>query len=312
MSERFKGAESPRSVRPKLVYWTVSMSQHIFKKFARSETLPGRLRIQPRDVALLQNLASFRFLNTEQIVALHPGGMRNLRRRLNWLYHSGYVDRPPQQTLSSFSSTHIIYGLGEKGAELLFEDLKERAEKIKLVQMDQKTAFPSFAHALMISQFHAVLTLALKDTGGKIIRWSQGYDLRDMLRVRGQTPELVPDAFFTIEQDDGLWNFFLEADRSTEAHHIFLSKMKTYWEWSRNKTYNDHLNITRFRVLTITPSEERKENLRITAKNADTRREGSNMYLFACEKDYSLKTPEAVLAPIWLSPKDDMEHKILE
>lgn len=211
-----------------------------------------------------------------------------------------------------FSSTHIIYGLGEKGAELLFHDLKERAEKIKLVQLDQKTAFPSFAHALMISQFHAVLTLALQETGGKITRWSQGYDLRDMLRVRGDTPELVPDAFFTIEQNDGLWNFFLEADRSTEARHILLDKMKTYWEWSRNKTYNGHLNITGFRVLTITPSEERKDNLRTTAKNADTRREGSAMYLFACEKDYSLKKPEAVLSPIWLSPKDDAKHHILE
>ena len=62
------------------------MTKHIFKKFARSETLPGRLRIQPRDVALLQNLASFRFLNTEQIefaeqVAASGIGKNYLRER---------------------------------------------------------------------------------------------------------------------------------------------------------------------------------------------------------------------------------------
>jgi hypothetical protein len=283
------------------------MPKHVHKRLTRSQTPPGQLRIQPRDAALLRNLASFRFLNTEHILALHPGGMRNLQRRLRYLYHLGYVDRPPEQAAVSLSSTHLVYGLGEKASEVI-GTAEERAVKMR----SGKVPSPNIAHALMISEFRVVLTLALQDTGGKIARWSQGYDLRDMLRVRGQAPELVPDAFFTIEQDDGLWNFFLEADRSTEAHHIFLSKMKTYWDWSRNRTYEKILGITRFRVLTITPSEERKDNLRITTKNADTRREGSNMYLFACEKDYSLKTPEVVLAPIWLSPKDGVEHKILE
>ena len=285
------------------------MAEHKHKKFVRSKSPPGQLRIQPRDVALLRDLASFRFLNTEQIMALHPGGQRNLQRRLRYLYHLGYVERPESQTLINLPSDYLVYALGKKGAQLAFAE--ERAVK-SWSRLNAKIASPNLAHALMVSQFRTVLTLALQKRGGKITRWHQGYDLKDILTIKGKSPAVVPDGFFTIEIDNGRWHFFLEADRSTMAHHRFLAKMKAYWDWWRERTYNDHLGITKFRVLTITDTEGRKENLRATSKNADTRREGSNLFLFACEKDYSLEKPEAVLQLIWQSPKDDAKHTLLE
>ena len=88
--------------------------------------------------------------------------------------------------------------------------------------------------------------------------------------------------------------------------------MKAYWDWWRERTYNDHLGIAKFRILTITDTEGRRDNLRITTKDADARRSGSGLFLLACEKDYSLEKPEAVLQPIWQSPKDDAKHSLLE
>ena len=238
-------------------------------------------------------------------MALHPGGLRNLQRRLRCLYHLGYLDRPPEQSNAGLSDSHLVYGLGPKAAALL-DSYDERSIK------RLRTAKPNISHALMISQFHTVLHLALKKHGGMITRWSQGYELKDMLAVRGRKAELVPDAFFSIEDGDDRWNFFLEADRSTMPTNRILDKMKIYWQWSRNQTHQNILDITRFRVLTITLSPQRKENLRRITRNADTRQEGSNMYLFATEKDYSLKNPEAVLQAIWSSPKGGEPHMILE
>ena len=53
------------------------MSKPRLKKFERAE-VADPLKLQPRDIALLRDVAEFRFLNTAQIFALHPGGQRNL------------------------------------------------------------------------------------------------------------------------------------------------------------------------------------------------------------------------------------------
>lgn len=288
------------------------MPKHIYKKFVRSPDTAGRLRIQPSDVALLRDLSEYRFLNTEQVLALRHRGLRNLQRRLHDLYHAGYLDRPSQQNISALPKGHIVYGLGAKGAEFLFENREERAEKLRQVRLNRETAFPYIAHALMISQFRATLTLACEKEKAEIARWRQGMELKHDLKLRGENPDLVPDSFFTIEKGDKRGHFFLEADRSTMTLDRFLQKLKTYWEWWRAEKYNERLGISRFRVLTITVSKERKENLLRTAKNADPRRQGSNMFLFLSETEYSLKKPEAVLQPIWVSPRDEAEHSLLE
>lgn len=273
------------------------------KKFVRTDAPPENFRIQPRDRQLLEDVAEYRFLDMGQILALYEGGERNLRRRVSNLYHLGYLERPSaQKTLPAWSS--IIYSLGDKGKELL-----ERKEAIRRKQV----GFPYLSHAMMISQFRATLTLALKNypSHPKIERWSQGYDLRDELASRGQRPELVPDAFFTIRGDDGARDFFLEADQSTMEGKRVLAKMRTYWKWHREKRIQKILGIENFRVLTITISEKRAENLRRITKNADDRQTGSNMFLFLSETQYSLKKPEAMLAPIWASAKGE-KHGILE
>jgi len=285
------------------------MPKYKLQKFVRSESPLGHLRIQPRDIALLQDLASFRFLNSAQIMALHPGGKRNLQRRLHRLYHLGYVERPEAQREIVLASNNLVYALGRKGAEVAFGE--ERAVR-NWSRLNARIKSPNLAHALMVSQFRTILTLALKKRGGEITRWRQGHDLRGELTIRGKSPEIVPDGFFTIKQDDKQWHFFLEADRGSMDHHRFLGKMRAYWNWYCEKTYNAHLNFQSFRVLTITNTEGRRDNLCATTKSADARRTGSGLFLFVCEKDYSLKKPEAVLSPIWLSAKDESKHSLFE
>ncbi|MDP2704288.1 MAG: replication-relaxation family protein [bacterium] len=285
------------------------MAKSIRKKFIRSDAPPGQMRIQPRDVAILRDLASFRFLNTEQVLSLHPGGRRNILQRLSWLYHSGFVERPESQKHIDLPSGYLVYALGRKGAELAFAENRSVQTWSRL---NAKISSPNLAHALMISQFRAVLTLALQKQGGSISRWFQGYDLKDELTIKRKSPAIVPDGFFTMKLGGKQWHFFLETDRSTMSHHRFLSKMRAYWTWFAEKTYNAHLKIENFRVLTVADTEGRTGNLRATTKSADARRSGSGLFLFACEKDYSLKNPATILSPIWLSAKDSDKHSFFE
>lgn len=285
------------------------MSEAKLQKFVRSAAASGQLRIQPRDVALIKDVASFHFLNSAQILALHPGSRRNLQQRLTLLFRLGYLERPPSQKESSLPSDFLVYSLGKKGAFLAFPDKRDRQTWVRI---NAKISSPNLAHALMVSQLRAVLTMALQKRGGQISRWFQGYDLKHELTLNRKSPAIVPDGFFTLKLAGKQWHFFAEADRSTMSHHRFLSKMRAYWKWFAEKTYNAHLKIENFRVLTVADTEGRRDNLRITAKNADPRRTGSGLFLFACEKDYSLKNPEAILSPIWLSAKDDGKHSLTE
>jgi len=146
----------------------------------------------------------------------------------------------------------------------------------------------------------------------KLKRWLQGYDLKYALRGKyGQNPELVPDAFFVVENPQYQYPVFLEADRGTMTEERFVSKMKLYWRWSKEGRLEDNLKFTHFRVITITPNETRSENLRIASKVANSNQQGSNMFLFTSEKNYSIAKPEAIFEPIWKSPKDDIPKTII-
>src|SRR3990167_74817 len=101
------------------------MAKPRLKPFQRSG-VADPLKLQPRDITLLRDVWEFRFLNTPQILALHQGGKRNLLRRLTSLFQHGYLARRKTQPPARLSSTHMIYSLGRKGAELLAKDAKEQ------------------------------------------------------------------------------------------------------------------------------------------------------------------------------------------
>jgi hypothetical protein len=287
------------------------MSKPRSKLFQRLE-VSDPLKLQPRDITLLRDVGEFRFLNTPQILALHKGGERNLLRRLSSLFQHGYLDRPLKQTSAKLSSSHMVYTLGRKGAELLSKDAKEREGIYRRLRENERT-LPLMAHSLMISQFRVCLMLAAKAHGVKITRFTQGYDLKDMLRdVHGENPSLVPDAFFTIEDKDDVINFFLEADRGTMTAERFVNKLKIYWSWRDDERLKNKLRLSRFRVLTIAPSERRSDSLRNAGKGGDPRGDGSLMFLFTPETKYRLSEPKKILEPIWKSPKDETPHTILE
>ena len=275
-----------------------------YKKFERSKA-PPKFRISEADLKILQDLADYRVLDTRHIIALHSEIYpRTIQRRLQLLFQAGFLERPVYYSQYQAPS-YIIYSLAKKGAELLFPG--ERTTKWS------KRLKPNFLkHSLLISEFRVILTLALKNKKkSKLLNW-QEENLFDTVFLEGERLPISPDAFFTIEDGDDLLHFFLEANRSTMKDKRILDKMKAFWQWWTEEGHKKKFNISVFRVLTVTISEERKENLRKITKLADERRRGSEMFLFACQKDFNLEKPESILEPIWQSPKDENWHHLLE
>jgi len=281
--------------------------KHVFKKFERNPA-PLRFRIGAVDMQILKDLTSYRFLDTKQILTLHPDySARTVRSRLQLLYHAGYVERPRGQ-FSYYEHPHLIYSLAKKGAALVSQDkglptVTDRPHEMGVSFM---------RHSLMISNFQATLRLALKKAEGfKLAVW-RDLGAIDAVHCEGERLPIAPDAFFTIEAKDYFMHFFFEADRSTMAADRMLNKFKGYWNWKLEGGHERKLDIPNFRVLTVCLTEERAEHLRQITAKANGRETGSDMFWFACEKSYNLENPDNILSPIWRSAKGGSPRHLLE
>lgn len=205
-------------------------------------------------------------------------------------------------------SDYLVYSLGKKGASLVSQNKGAKIE----AKPSKEIGVSFMRHALMISDFRLVLEAALKNNDTfKLAVWRELGPI-DAVHCNGERLPIAPDAFFAIDHKDYVMHFFLEADRSTMTLERMANKFKGYWNWKIEEGHKRKIGIANFRVLTICLSDERVENLRQIAKNADANQAGSEMFWFTCEKTYNLENADAILEAIWKTPKNDNPHHILE
>src|SRR5215469_14065878 len=92
-------------------------------RFRRSNAISG-LRMTQRDQEILQYVHRHRFLRSDHIAALVAGSRQQVTRRLQRLYHHGYLERPKCQ-IERYQpgSRRMAYGIGNKGAAWLKREL---------------------------------------------------------------------------------------------------------------------------------------------------------------------------------------------
>ena len=295
------------------------------KKYTRERTKAPGMILQARDIKILELVHEYRFLRSEQIAALVQEDGVKLRtnqvilKRLQKLFHNGLLDRPRDQIRYDMMGTDkMIYALANGGADVLAEKRGLDRGKIEWAKKNREVKRPQLWHVMIVSQFRACLEIALKKRSDvELLFWRQGDEIRDYVKVKDKKGDdrrcaVWPDGFLCIKAPRGNFYFFLEADRSTMVNARFLDKMRRYWAYWLEKGHTQKYGIKKFRVLTITRSEARKENLRKAIKKADPKGKGSPMYMFACEKSYSLKEPESLLQAIWQTPAGEEWQSLMD
>lgn len=132
----------------------------------------------------------------------------------------------------------------------------------------------------------------------------------------GYRRAVIPDAFLGLyfkDRPKQANTVFVAVEIETgtrDTMKAFLHKMRLHWQAWKERAYEKRFGIQRHRVLILTPTEATKENRRRATKQADDRRQGSEMFLFTSEERYSLTVPQALFEEIWQSPKDDRFHSI--
>ena len=283
----------------------VSPPSRRLPKFTRAKhSWRPPLVLQERDLTFLRAAADCRLLSTPQYLLLFPESRDAVYRRLQLLFHHGYLDR-----LGGNPSAPMVYALATRGAEILVERgyLKDAGDWRKRNQ-DLRDRY--IAHQAMITNFRITLTLATRERPGIRLLFfrREGLDLRDRVIATGngrrQTLPINPDGFFGLqfpELPEGRNRafFFLEADRSTMTRERFVQKLMGYWEWFSQGGHTRKHGIRSFRVLTVTKSEERTASLNQAAGEAEDLREGLRIFWFTSEKRFTPDQPASVFEPIW-------------
>jgi hypothetical protein len=215
----------------------------------------------------------------------------------------------------------MVYGLGDEGADLLAEAYGIDRGKIIWKEKNREVRERYMKHTLMVSNFRACLSLGLRRISeANLLFWMREnpQELRDYvsLKERGKRRRLsvIPDGFFGVEDPKGKMYFFMEADRSTMTNTRFRNKMRAYWLWWKQGGQKRRFGIDNFRVLTLTRTRQRMENLIRATQKADEKRNGSYMFWFTTEEYINLMDPLVSLQRIWRTSaaKDQEFHSLLE
>jgi hypothetical protein len=257
-------------------------------RFKRDPDRAGAFQVTRRDLEILRHVAEHRFIRSEWIIKLVGGSKQHLIRRLNLLYHHGYLDRPRCQLdyYHEGGSKSLVYGLASRGAGRLRRDLDMPFERMDWTTRNKGVGRLFLEHTLMVSDFMAALELNSRqrpdvrllfthelpqpkgpENHREPFRWT--VDLPGKRRVG-----VVPDKVFALEvtHPDGRierTHHFLEADRATmpiERHDLrqscVLRKLKSYEGTYATGIHRTRLGAERFRVLIVTPQTTRAQNIR--------------------------------------------------
>jgi DNA-binding PadR family transcriptional regulator len=271
-----------------------------------------------RDLDIMDLVESFRLVTSEQIQTLIQGSGQGVLRRLQKLFHAGYVDRLQPKTAYGSGSAKMVYAITNKGVRALHEEgrIKDRSTTDWNAQNRSLHDF-SIRHTLLVSEIRAALTAACRRNPDlKLLYWREGRDLYDSVEVTladgyAHIP-VAPDAFFGLEDRKGRMHFFLEADRGTMTTKRFVRKLKAYAAYHRQRKQQEKFGIRFFRVLTVTTGPARTQNLVSAGGAEDDVRSLGRLFLFADETALSLANPERLLGNIWTTAEGEKAALILD
>jgi hypothetical protein len=258
-------------------------------RFERNPKTVASFQFTPRDLEILRHVAEHRFIRSEWIIKLVGGSKQQILRRLNLLYHHGYLERPRCQLdyYHQGGSKSLVYGLASRGAGRLRRNLNMPFERMDWTNRNKSVGRLFLEHTLMVSDFMAALELDCykrsdvrliyahelpkpsgRDNQREPFRWT--VDLPGKRRVG-----IVPDKVFAIETTHPTgrverMHYFLEADRGTMPierrdlrQSCLLRKIIGYHFTLASGIHRTLLKLPHIRVLIISGSDHRCVNIRV-------------------------------------------------
>lgn len=279
---------------------------------------PPPMRLTQRDKAIILAVYHYRLLSSEQIEALffpseQPRGCQtSCQRRLQLLFHHQYLARVFQPIILGEGRTPYVYALDEKGADLAAATLGVDRAGIGWQPKVNQVGISFIAHTLAVNDVRVVMTLLTRQTPLKLVEWVSEADFRTAeyaqrvpIRMRGgRTIRNYPDGYMRLALPGAAQDAhsFLEVDQGTMSNNRWQDKVRAYDEFRRRGLSQHHYGTSHFRILTITTSPKRLQNL----KQATEKAGGDHYFWFTTQDRVNLWQPQTLLDPIWwIATKDE-------
>ena len=298
-------------------------------RFERASVRP--MIVTPRDLLILRAVHRHRLLRSTHLMALSDGSPQTTLRRLQLLFHHGYLDRPSiQLDWYARGSEPLVYALGSRGAELLEARGEFRRGGIRWDTKNRNVSRVFLHHTLAVAEVIVAFEIACRGREGmrfippeEVLAGAPEATRRLRLPFRWQVEVrqggkshrlgVEPDKLFGLRfegepEGRNVAFFFLEADRGTMpvrrkglAQTSFLRKLLCYQETWRQGIHRAHLGISNFRVLTVTTNGERVEHLVEACRSLGGG--GSRLFLFT---DRESLGQDVILGHEWENGRGEM------
>jgi hypothetical protein len=243
--------------------------------------------LQERDMQLLRELAVMRLVDREQAKVVGSFGCTSrVNRRLLALTKEGFLKRFFLATTGGGRrAIYCLSPLGAKTAQVPCRSPRRRNEEVVTVD------FFVF-HQLGVNGIYCALKhQPIPIVGAKFVRWV------DFHEPIGPRESLIPDGYAEISAPTKTVATFVEFDLGHESLSVWKAKMHRYYRYAVSGDFELVFNQPQFRVLVVTNSERRLENLRKTA-------------FAVTDKIFWFTTVDSIQkqglwSPIWLRPKQD-------
>jgi Replication-relaxation len=266
--------------------------------------------VTERDVAILLDLYSYRYLTFSQLARLHFPSSASAYQRLRILKRAGYV-----KTFNAPAIHERIFLLDTKGAKLVSAELDTDSLSWYRYSKTPKDYY-YLRHFLAINDFRILLTKACSNSAISQVgfipeyigeKTKEGYvkkHLRDTVKDYSHTP----DAVFALEKDGSAALFFLEIDRGletvTDPEKGFLKCAVFYLNYFVDRKYLRYesefgKSFKSIRTVVITPSEKRLHHMREAVTNLDFSPTQAKRLLWGTIQEQVTK--ELLFEPIWQS-----------
>lgn len=289
--------------------------KHSSSRFTRKPN-PRKIRLTPRDLQILKKVFQFRLLDSTHITRLIEGSAQGILRRLQLLYHHGYLDRPQAQIryYQTGINRPLIYAVYSKGvralkkAKLIDSKIRVPKKHLRSWGMEHRVGISDF-FVRLISEKPTHLSVELENeifksgresNENKEIKWK--YNIRHKGRLIPSTT--IPDGSFVIQEKGGgdAILYFLEYDRGTmpikrktlDQSSIHRKLLAYHASW-KSQIPQKKFGCARIRVLFVTSGQDRMTAMLNLAKSMNNGR-GSGLFAFTSINE--LKTQKS----IWEAP----------
>jgi len=268
----------------------------------REEAHHSRDKVEPtpRDLAILQELDSHRYLDRDQIQALFFPGPRSCQYRLQWLLEHGLLIRWRAATRPGRICRASVYLLARRGAAMLAEWRDQNPEPfIKRAEHALERRF-HLIHQLEANQFFVRLAASIreaKDVG--LYHWVGEHEI---VAAYAESEEHgpIPDGWGRLITKDRELLLQLEWDRGTEQPRRLRAKLQAYVRY-----FVDRPHASANQILWVVPTRPREEQLeRLLREVAYPDRESCRFWTTTSD----LLGASGPLAAIWLGGADKVRR----